>query len=1049
MAATEEPTEPTSSGVGVRSYDAALCLIPPRQLWPSIDRLRMLYDKAYEKWPPHVNLLYPFVVPDNLSLASELILSKLRDWSQEQGNSRLRVRLDEAGEFFHKHSNTIYICDKDPTHVSRLAELRRLILSALGQNEGDDQMHMTIGQSEDKNSSPHKFLLDKARLLPAVVWDINELHIFVRERTQVVGNTTSQMRLWGTIDLRSLSLTQEKEPIALLGSDGLSQMLGTGSGSTRESESSIRLPYVFSPSDQKWALYSTQPPVDEASLPQGLSIASYNVLAEFHHPPSHDRYPIIIRNLLEQLAAAEVLVLEEVTDDFLSYLLRDENIRQAYRFVSHGPPEQLDIEPLPSHINTIILSKLFFSWNWISFRQHHKGSIIAKFENIGKECENGRLPAILSTAHLTCGFTDGSVAKKKLELQSLLKYLSDSYPENPWIVVGDFNITTSAYTIDAALKKKAISPQTATYLTDLETSLTEAGLVDAWSYARVQFGDSSFDQDERHTSEVFEGEEGATFDPTTNELSAEIVGNGFNNRPQRYDRILIKGQDFFNISGFNMFGKNKGPLGHETAGEGSDATEVPLSYGSDHWGVRCSLKITSGTSERHMDDSSKLSVPVTLNMAPGPLGDVSELRERLAKRNVFPSEEDITARQAALSLLKEIIIEEADSVNSRGKPVFVLVPVGSYGLGVWTPSSDIDCLCIGPVSPRVFFALATQRLRNASARGVKILRRVRAHSGTMIELEVLGIKMDLQYCPATFIAETWPYAMSLPPTDPAFTLSVQTLAKLKPVRDLYYLRRTVPDFVAFKLAHQAIKFWAKQRGIYAAKFGYLGGIHISILLSRVSKLISYDGKTVSVPTVLTTFFDHYANFDWKNHMAFDPFFHKRPRYVRTAREPMVILGYHAPALNTAIAASPPSVRTMSDEFKRANALLSRDGMTWADFLGDETSEPGATEFLRCYKTYIKIDAQFWGVSLAKGSSFVGWLESRCVMLLVGESAAFSYNPSLICANKKQISTEDCQTCTQGSGQHASLVKRPLKVIRITKVTTWLASTGWMVPPARR
>ena len=167
----------------------------------------------------------------------------------------------------------------------------------------------------------HNLLLDKARLLPAVEWDINELHILVRERTQAVGNTTSQMRLWGTIDLRSLSLTQEKEPIALLGSDGLSQMLGTESGPTRESESSIRLPYVFSPSDQKWALYSTQPPVDEASLPQGLSIASYNVLAEFHHPPSHDRYPIIIRNLLEQLAAAEVLVLEEVTDDFLSYFM--------------------------------------------------------------------------------------------------------------------------------------------------------------------------------------------------------------------------------------------------------------------------------------------------------------------------------------------------------------------------------------------------------------------------------------------------------------------------------------------------------------------------------------------------------------------------------------------------------------------------------------------------------------------------------------------------------------------------------------------------------
>ncbi|KAJ8116169.1 hypothetical protein ONZ43_g4502 [Nemania bipapillata] len=43
---------------------------------------------------------------------------------------------------------------------------------------------------------------------------------------------------------------------------------------------------------------------------------------------------------------------------------------------------------------------------------------------------------------------------------------------------------------------------------------------------------------------------------------------------------------------------------------------------------------------------------------------------------------------------------------------------------------------------------------------------------------------------------------------------------------------------------------------------------------------------------------------------------------------------------------------------------------------------GSTEFLDTFKTFIKIDAQFWGVSLAKGSGFVGWLESRCIMLLV-------------------------------------------------------------------
>ncbi len=43
---------------------------------------------------------------------------------------------------------------------------------------------------------------------------------------------------------------------------------------------------------------------------------------------------------------------------------------------------------------------------------------------------------------------------------------------------------------------------------------------------------------------------------------------------------------------------------------------------------------------------------------------------------------------------------------------------------------------------------------------------------------------------------------------------------------------------------------------------------------------------------------------------------------------------------------------------------------------------GAADFLRAYKSYVKIDVQFWGLSLAKGAAFVGWLESRCVAVLV-------------------------------------------------------------------
>jgi hypothetical protein len=220
-------------------------------------------------------------------------------------------------------------------------------------------------------------------------------------------------------------------------------------------------------------------------------------------------------------------------------------------------------------------------------------------------------------------------------------------------------------------------------------------------------------------------------------------------------------------------------------------------------------------------------------------------------------------------------------------------------------------------------------------------------------------------------------------------LPAQVLLKLKPARDLFYLRRSIPDFAQFRIAYQLIKEWAKARGVYASKFGYLGGIHLSVLLVRVCKMIVHEGLVASAADVIATFFNHYAKFDWKTQMVFDPFFHQKLRYNRTPREPLCLLGWHVPTLNTALAASVPTVMAITREFISADALLSRPGLTWESFFssispGGQNLTPGAAEFLTSFKSYIRLSIQYWGPSLEKVSTLVGWLESRCVMVLVGE-----------------------------------------------------------------
>lgn len=240
----------------------------------------------------------------------------------------------------------------------------------------------------------------------------------------------------------------------------------------------------------------------------------------------------------------------------------------------------------------------------------------------------------------------------------------------------------------------------------------------------------------------------------------------------------------------------------------------------------------------------------------------------------------------------------------------------------------------------------------------------------------------------------FPDVMKRPANDTAFALPFQVLAKLKPVRDLYYLRRSIPDMAQYRKAHLFIKAWAKARGVYSARFGYLGGIHISVLLVPVCKTLALEAEMVSTADIIITFFKHYAGVDWKSELIFDPFFHKEVRYRRTFREPLCLLGWHAPSLNTAFNASVSTVNTVAAEFERTRSIINTSAFSWEDLLGSSSSgmsqlpgNPGASEFMQTYKSFIKIDVHYWGPSQEKSGRFIGWLESRCVNLLVGKSGS--------------------------------------------------------------
>jgi endonuclease/exonuclease/phosphatase family metal-dependent hydrolase len=729
-----------SLSLSTTSHDTALCVILPNTLCGNINQLRELYDKAYELWPPHINLIYPFVAPESLPRAQEQIqahFKNLLDLSKPK-----TVGLDEAGLFSNRKTDTIFLRESQDPSTSYLVTLRSLALQALGQSPSGCNLHLTIGQPEDKTLSARDFLLAKAELLPRLDFQVGALAILIRER-MAGPESPCRMRLWGTIEVTDSKdawrpVTPEYWTCQTVPSvSDIPLEESHEDDGHRESRAVVRegSTYYYNSQLDKWAICSEVEQNNEDATT--VTVASYNVLIDSEYPPARDRETLLLRTMLSDSAMADILVLQEVSDDFLSYLLNDAEIQRRYPYTSHAPPSQVDVGPLPSLRNIVVLSRWAFNWRFVPFHRRHKGAVVALFGLNPSSETSEEQNLVIAGVHLTAGLTDGSVAAKRTELQRLTRYLKQNYNTEPWVVAGDFNITTSTYTIDTALKDKSITSHTKATLAAMEASISDAGLFDAWSAARVEAAD---DMGADNVGELFEGEDGATFDPRNNALAAGTTGTS-HNRPQRYDRILVHPRKTFRIAHFNHFGQP----------QDIDGVHV---VASDHNGIRASLEVLGKPDLPSGSHDPLLDLPFEHKRAIHNLSSTSDLKLVLEKHHMFPTNDEIQRWQHAFSVLKQAVLGVMDNAVSASSDIpLVLVPVGSYALGVWTSTSDVDCLCIGTISSKTFFKLVRQRLMRAENQGIRILRRVEANSGTMLELSVHGIDFDLQYCPAARVVE--------------------------------------------------------------------------------------------------------------------------------------------------------------------------------------------------------------------------------------------------------------------------------------------------------
>jgi 2'-5' RNA ligase len=122
------------------SYQTALVLIPPEDVWEPIQRIRRLYDQKVRRWMPHITLLYPFAPPGEFgALAAQIagVCAVVPIFD---------ITLARFNVFAHRRQSVLWLAPEPP---QPLVALQNALASALPRELAPSRPftpHLSVGQ---------------------------------------------------------------------------------------------------------------------------------------------------------------------------------------------------------------------------------------------------------------------------------------------------------------------------------------------------------------------------------------------------------------------------------------------------------------------------------------------------------------------------------------------------------------------------------------------------------------------------------------------------------------------------------------------------------------------------------------------------------------------------------------------------------------------------------------------------------------------------------------------------------------------------------------
>ncbi|CAI5743466.1 unnamed protein product [Peronospora destructor] len=247
---------------------------------------------------------------------------------------------------------------------------------------------------------------------------------------------------------------------------------------------------------------------------------------------------------------------------------------------------------------------------------------------------------------------------------------------------------------------------------------------------------------------------------------------------------------------------------------------------------------------------------------------------------------------------------------------------GSYRLGLDDPNSDIDAVCVTPwhVIHDDFFGSFCHLLERTP--GVSHLAPVPDAYVPLISLSFLGVRMDLLFArlPVSSVESN----QNIDADHMLVGVNEASMKALNAPRVSSMLLCLVPRRRHYRIVLRAVRAWARCRGIYSAKLGYLGGISWAILVAFVCQLY----PNAEPATIFVRFFQVLSEWQWPQPvmlnmiydagLGFDMWDPRENVFDRSHIMPVITPAY--PHMNSSVQVSQSTFSVMYEELWRARYL---------------------------------------------------------------------------------------------------------------------------------